>query len=94
VGILMINMPSSELNVYPSPAQSFVNIKFSNDSRSQVSIFVYNMSGQKVYTLLNEMYPEGNHQITWEFDTELNPGIYLLRMNAGEKMSAAKMIVQ
>ena len=85
---------SEAMSVYPLPAQTNVNVEFTLKSKSQVQINVYNLSGKRVGTIINEMYPAGMHQVNWNFNNEINSGIYLLRMNADGKLSASKMIVK
>lgn len=94
VGITQPELAKDVLSVYPTPAGSFVRIAFSLTFESPVNIDVYNISGSKVFNVTNQKYPAGAHEINWNFNGELNPGIYLLRMNAGGKMSALKMVVK
>lgn len=94
VGIATAEQFSSSMRVYPTPASSYVNIEFKIETSALVQMEVYNMVGKKVYELVNEVYPAGYHQFTWDFNNKLNAGIYLLRMKSGDKISSSKIIVK
>jgi len=82
------------VNIYPNPASAYVNVAFSIETRALVQMDVYDLSGKKVYTLVNEMFPAGSHEVNRDISSELGAGIYLLKMKAGDTLSASKMIVQ
>jgi hypothetical protein len=94
VGIAPAKQFSNSMRIYPTPASSNVNVEFSIENRGLVQMEVYNLSGKKVHTLINQMYPAGSHQLNWDLTGKLEAGIYLLKMKAGDKISASKMIVK
>ncbi|MCF8380772.1 MAG: T9SS type A sorting domain-containing protein [Bacteroidales bacterium] len=94
VGIADLKQNTKSMHIYPVPATSNVNVEFSIENKALVQVEVYNLSGMKVYTLINEMYPAGSHQVNCDFNGKLNAGIYLLRMKAGNNLDAAKLIVR
>lgn len=82
---------------YPNPFNPGTIIKYSIPTKSHVSIDVVNILGQKVVTLVNEIKPAGNYQISWNGnDTKGNKaatGIYLYRLRAGDFVDIKKMIL-
>jgi hypothetical protein len=58
----------------------------------QVNLAVFNVLGEKVIDLKNEMMKPGNYEI--EFDaTSLASGIYLYRIKAGDFVQTKKMVL-
>jgi hypothetical protein len=55
-----------------------------------VNLEVYNMLGEKVAQLINEIKPAGEYEI--DFDaTGFQSGIYLARLTSGNRSSIIKM---
>jgi hypothetical protein len=93
-----IVVPAFALNQnFPNPFNPETRISFSLKERTQVNIDVYNVKGQKVKTLVNDMYPSGQSEITWNgTDDNYNQvpsGIYLYRMNTGKYSQTRKMVL-
>jgi hypothetical protein len=64
---------------YPNPFNPSTTIKFAVPKTSHVNIKVYDLTGQEVSTLVNEMKDAGTYEI--KFDAHnLASGIYLYRM--------------
>ncbi len=94
VGIADAKQFPNSMRVYPSPASSNVNIEFSIETSARVQITVYDLSGRKVSGLIDRMYPAGSHREDWDLTRELNPGIYLITLQAGDNTSTTKLIVK
>jgi hypothetical protein len=75
---------------YPNPFNPATMIRYSLPAESFVSIKVYNITGEEITTLVNELQTAGEYQITFD-GKNLASGVYLLRMNAGEFSSTIKM---
>ena len=78
---------------YPNPFNPTTNIKFSLASRADVSLRIFNILGQQVATLLsNQDISAGVHTV--EFNaSELTSGMYIYVIEAGNFMSAKKMML-
>jgi hypothetical protein len=77
---------------YPNPFNPSTKITFSIPQRSKVLLKVYDLLGNEVATLVNEVKPSGEYQV--EFDgSELTSGIYLFRLQADEFAQTKKMIL-
>jgi hypothetical protein len=59
---------------------------------NQVHLAVYNMAGQEVAVLVNEMQPAGQHQIDFNA-AGLASGIYLYRLRVGNVVQSRKMVL-
>jgi hypothetical protein len=53
---------------------------------------VYNVLGQEVATLMNEMKMAGAHTISWKPRTQAS-GVYIYRLEAGKFTETRKMIL-
>jgi Secretion system C-terminal sorting domain/Cytochrome c552 len=77
---------------YPNPFNPSTNIKFNLPEAAKVSLSVYNVTGEKVATLLNRQEEPGIHSV--QFDaSDLPSGIYFYRIIAGKYQKTMKMIL-
>jgi hypothetical protein len=80
---------------YPNPFNPTTQIDFSIPQTERVTIEVFNINGQKVRTLLDEVTPAGTHTVTWNATSDsggrVASGVYLYRLTAGEKSTTKKM---
>jgi regulation of enolase protein 1 (concanavalin A-like superfamily) len=77
---------------YPNPFNPATQIEFSVPTESRVTIEVYNLLGQRVATLLDEVRSVGYHVV--KFDAASMPsGLYLYRMAAGQTSFIRKMML-
>jgi hypothetical protein len=68
---------------YPNPFNPVTKIKFKLQKSGMARLVVYNVIGEKVRSLLNEVMEEGIHEV--EFNAiNLPSGIYIYRLEAGE----------
>jgi flagellar hook assembly protein FlgD len=82
---------------YPNPFNPETIISFSLAQKSMVLIEIYNIKGQKVNTLINSFFDEGEHNITWKgIDTignKVGTGVYFYKMQTGDYQSVKKMVL-
>ncbi len=71
---------------YPNPFNPSTTITFDVpvESRHAVSLQFYDIKGQLVETLINEVLPAGNHSIQWS-PQNLASGLYIVQLKAGQK---------
>ena len=64
---------------------------------ANISISIYNLSGQKIKTLCNETQKPGDYKLTWDARNEENQvvsdGVYILILQAGSSKIARKMLL-
>ncbi|MDD3079578.1 MAG: autotransporter-associated beta strand repeat-containing protein [Paludibacter sp.] len=91
-GILKVKQATGIINpeigsdVYPNPFRNTLNIKIDN-AIDDLKISVYNLLGSEIYS---QMY-EGQTQII--LNTEALPkGIYMLRLQSGDKITTRKIV--
>ncbi len=80
---------------YPNPFNPETVIKFSLAQDSPVTLKVYNILGQVVNTLVDEVLPAGDHSVVWEGKNgqgrDVASGVYFYRIKAGDFESIEKM---
>ena len=77
---------------YPNPFNPVTTIRFGLPERNHVTLKVYNILGQDVATLVDEVRPAGYHVIHWNAEN-LASGLYFTRMESGNKVRLTKMLL-
>jgi hypothetical protein len=81
---------------YPNPFNPSTVIEYSIPQESRVRINIYNVIGQKITTLVDEMKKPGNYEITWNA-TYLSSGVYFYSINTtgnkGESFTSIKKMI-
>jgi hypothetical protein len=82
---------------YPNPFNPETSISFSLAEESRVIIEIYNIKGQKVRTLTDDYYNQGNHTVLWngrdQEDKTVSSGIYFYRMSTEKYENIQKMMM-
>ena len=82
---------------YPNPFNPVTTISYSLPRRSEISIDIFNILGQKIITLVSDTKPAGDYQINWSGDDsnglKVSTGIYFYRFQAGDYIETKKMIL-
>ena len=82
---------------YPNPFNPVTTIEYGIPSRSHVTIEIFNVLGQKVRTLVDEIKSVGLYRIDWLGDDEegrpVSTGVYLYRLGAGNSVQMKKMLL-
>ncbi len=80
------------LQNYPNPFNPGTKIIYTIPEIGPVKLIVYNLLGQKVKTLVNEIQKKGEHNIYF-YANDLSSGVYIYKLNAGEFVQSKKMIL-
>jgi hypothetical protein len=82
---------------YPNPFNPVTTIEYSIPTRSQVIIEIFNVLGQKVWTLVNASKSAGEYRIEWngcdDAGKPVSTGVYLYRFQAGDVVQTKKMML-
>ncbi len=89
---------SALLQNYPNPFNAGTSIAFHLSGGSlRTSLQVYNILGQKVITLVDDILEPGDHQATWDGRDErgspVASGIYLCSLRAGDWQQTKRMML-
>jgi hypothetical protein len=85
-----IEVPSKLLSNYPNPFNPTTTISFSIPEVSQVTLSIYNIKGQKVKTIVNDMMNSGNYKFDWngldEKGKNVSSGVYFYKLEINDKV--------
>ncbi|MCX7985274.1 MAG: T9SS type A sorting domain-containing protein, partial [Bacteroidetes bacterium] len=83
---------------YPNPFNPTTTIGFSIRETEFVSLRIYDLLGNEVKTLVNEIKTPGIHYVEWEGDNnsgeKLSSGIYFYRLQTEKFAQSKKLILQ
>lgn len=77
---------------YPNPFNPSTRIRFNLSAAEHVTLKVYNLLGQEVATLINELKDAGTFEVTFD-GLDLSSGTYVYSLSAGSFSSVKKMIL-
>ncbi len=77
---------------YPNPFNPVTEISFDLKVATDVTLDIYNITGQKVTTLIRGQLEAGNHTVTWD-GSDVASGVYLYRLEAGNHVESRKMVL-
>jgi hypothetical protein len=82
---------------YPNPFNMSTTIHFQIPVEEHVKISIYNIRGQQVKRLVDQPFPQGDHQIVWDGTNKagriVESGVYICRIEAGEFKQSQKMVL-
>ena len=89
-------MASLETN-YPNPFNISTTIRYLLAESGQVHLRIYDLTGQKIRTLVNENQIPGSFAVTWDGTNEqgqiVSTGIYLTKLQTGTFTDVRKMLL-
>jgi len=82
---------------FPNPFNSSTIIEFNLNTEVFVKLYIYNISGQKINTLLAENLPAGAHSVRWDGrdsrGVEVSTGIYLVKLQIDKTIASHRMVL-
>jgi hypothetical protein len=79
---------------YPNPFNPSTEIKYQVPTSGYVSLSVYNMIGEKVATLIDEVKTKGQHSVKLNSESyKLASGVYMYKLSQNNNVSVKKMIL-
>jgi parallel beta-helix repeat protein len=84
-------------NNYPNPFNPETKISFSIPKQSKVKLFVFNIKGQKVKTLVNDDLEKGLHDIVWKSKDDsgksVASGVYFYSLEVNNRTKGLKKML-
>ena len=77
---------------YPNPFNPTTNINFSVPSMALVSVSIYNIRGEFIEQLVNDIYEPGHYSVNLYVE-EYASGIYLYQLKADNSVYTKKFII-
>ncbi len=94
---LVITYETELKSAYPNPFNPETTIEFTLSERDYVEIMVYDISGRRVATLLNDEIDSGRHSIVWRGldgrGRRVSSGIYFYRMITADYKEIRKVVM-
>ncbi len=82
---------------YPNPFNPTTIIAFDLPENSSVSLEIYDITGRKIRTLVNQFMEAGHHQLSWDSKNDLgeqvSSGVYVYQIKAGGFIANHKMML-
>jgi hypothetical protein len=82
---------------YPNPFNPTTEIRFDIPEKTRVELRIFNILGQQVTTLVDEIRNAGTYQILWDGKSSsgipVASGMYIYQLKAGSFVGAKKMIL-
>ena len=83
-------------SVVPNPFSGSTTISFSVQSTAMVNVDVYDAIGNRVATIVNDIYGAGKHSVQWDGMSNgvaLPSGSYTVRMSDGTNTATQQVVV-
>lgn len=82
----------SDLNVWPNPASSHVQIEFSLDKSENIAIGLFDLAGKRVQA---DSFAASNGSNLYQIDlSNLTPGMYLVRLTGEHNQTTTRLVKQ
>jgi flagellar hook assembly protein FlgD len=90
--------PTFSLNQnYPNPFNPSTTISYQIPQTGSIRIDIFNIKGQKIRTLINELKHPGKHSVVWngtdQSGRQVASGIYYYRIVTDHNSSTKKMLL-
>lgn len=73
----------SLLHTYPNPFNPALNIDVAIENAGQLDVSVYNLNGQHIQTIYNDMAVANNvYHLKWNASSNISSGIYIIQITA------------
>lgn len=93
-----IKKPEPQLIAYPNPFNTSTTIEFELDISGHVVLYLYDVFGFEIKTLIDEKRTAGRHSVVWHGQNSLGNavpgGIYFLQMNVGDLVQTRQLLLQ
>jgi len=85
------------MRIYPNPFNNSTCITFTLSQKENVSLYIYNIIGQKISTLYHSSLQAGIHEIFWDGTgsngSSVISGIYFVQMQYGQRKICKKLMI-
>lgn len=78
---------------YPNPFNPSTTIKYSLKNSEYVSLKVFDILGNEIKTLVNEIKTAGIHEVVFNATNNLTSGIYFYELKIAGLVKSGKMIL-
>lgn len=86
--LAIYNISKLSIDISPNPTDGIINLKLDNNIAVVSQVFVYDITGKTVY---NKQFLTGDNQLRIDL-SDFEKGIYILKVQSGDKVSATKIV--
>jgi hypothetical protein len=83
---------NQSLKNYPNPFSNTTTIAYELGNSSFVNLELFDLTGRKIKTLVNEFKPAGQHEVSFNA-SDLSSGMYLYKLDNGNETKVNNMII-
>ena len=91
------NDDRNDFNIYPNPFKFKTTISYILKEKLLVNIEIFNQSGMKIKSLINEFKDAGVHKVTWDgtdvYKKEVSSGFYIVNIRHQKKNEMRKILL-
>ena len=88
-----LSIPSFNMHQnYPNPFNASTTIPFTLDRAGKVNLNIYNISGQRIFSLGTRISQLGTHEVIWNAEG-MASGVYIVRLETPYKMQSIPVIL-
>jgi deoxyribonuclease-1 len=77
---------------YPNPFNPATTIRYVNPTQVHVTLQIFNVLGEEVARLVDNILPPGEHAVVWTA-TDVSSGVYIYRLTAGSVVKTRRMVL-
>lgn len=86
---------SADFNLFPNPAEEYLNIELFAEDKGDVKVSIVGLSGKEQYKETFEVAASGNKEVTLNLEeADIATGTYLLQVSQGRAQSSELFIVK
>jgi hypothetical protein len=93
-GISSVAENDRSLNCFPNPTTDLINLSYSLDGRSSVSIHLYDTQGKMISTLFSQTLEAGPQNYSANLPAGLTKGIYTLQLIVDDYLIMKRLVVK
>jgi flagellar hook assembly protein FlgD len=88
-----LNAPNVFAYNFPNPFETTTTFRYNVREQSRVGIYVYNMSGSLIQTVVEDQVGAGEYETTWNA-TNLPKGTYVAKVTSGSTVLQSIKLVK
>jgi len=83
----------NQLSVFPNPSNGMITVSFIMETAGSASLEIYDMGGRLAGILASGELGPGEHSVSWQRDSGIATGIYMLRLKTGGNQSVSRLVL-
>ncbi len=81
-----------DLLIFPNPTSDVINLRFSNEKRTNIKIELFDINGRLVSTIMNTVVEPGLYQTVYE-PARIDNGLYIIKITTDKGVSNSKVSI-